>query len=338
MKPAIQRILVSRTDSIGDVVLTLPMAGVLRQLMPNAEILFLGQTYTEPVIQACEHIHRFYNWDEVKNGTPQQQADFLHSTKADVILHVFPQKEIAHAAKRAKISLRVGTTNRLFHWTTCNKLVWLSRRHSALHEAQLNLKLLRPFGAKTLYTHEEISNLYGLLKQEPLKPELANVLSPSKINTILHPTSQGSALEWGIDNFIELIQMLPQDQFELFITGTEADGRAIREPLQAQVPFVHDMTGKLTLDELICFIAAVDGLVAASTGPLHLAAALGKVAVGLYPSRPPIHPLRWAPLGKHAHVIQDNIMERYTGFLRIEPEWVVEKIGMLFSFPNKQAR
>lgn len=330
MRPATKRILISRTDSIGDVVLTLPMAGALRQVMPDVEILFLGQTYTVPIIQACEHTHRFYNWDEVKDAAPQQQADFLRGTNADIILHVFPRTEIASAAHRARIPLRIGTTNRMFHWTTCNKLVWLSRRNSPLHEAQLNLRLLRPLGAKALYTREDIANLYGLTQVQPLKSGISNLLSPSKINLILHPTSKGSALEWGIENFIELIHMLPQDQFNVFITGTKADGQTICEPLQAQVPFVHDMTGKLTLNELLSFIAAADGLVAASTGPLHLSAALGKVAVGLYPSRPPIHPGRWAPLGAQAYVIEDGMRERYSGFLKIEPKTVLETLHKLF--------
>ncbi|MFC7667381.1 glycosyltransferase family 9 protein [Hymenobacter humi] len=47
-------------------------------------------------------------------------------------------------------------------------------------------------------------------------------------------------------------------------------------------------------------MAAADGLVAGSTGPLHLAAALGRHALGLYPPIRPMHPGRWAPLGPRA--------------------------------------
>ena len=54
--------------------------------------------------------------------------------------------------------------------------------------------------------------------------------------------------------------------------------------------------------ELIDFIALSDGIVSASTGPLHIAAALGKYALGLYSPMRPIHSGRWAPLGKNAQV------------------------------------
>ncbi len=63
---------------------------------------------------------------------------------------------------------------------------------------------------------------------------------------------------------------------------------------------VINLTGQLSLDELISFIGNTDGLVAASTGPLHIAAALGKKAIGIYAPMRPIHPGRWAPIGEHA--------------------------------------
>ena len=54
------------------------------------------------------------------------------------------------------------------------------------------------------------------------------------------------------------------------------------------------------MPQFLAFIAAADGLVAGSTGPLHLAAALGRHALGLYPPIRPMHPGRWAPLGARA--------------------------------------
>ncbi|MCB0778620.1 MAG: hypothetical protein KDC03_03595, partial [Flavobacteriales bacterium] len=56
-------------------------------------------------------------------------------------------------------------------------------------------------------------------------------------------------------------------------------------------------------DQLIALIGASDALVAASTGPLHIAAASGKRAIGLFAPRRPIHPGRWAPLGPDAHAL-----------------------------------
>jgi ADP-heptose:LPS heptosyltransferase len=57
------------------------------------------------------------------------------------------------------------------------------------------------------------------------------------------------------------------------------------------------------LDDLMSFISQADGLVACSTGVLHLAAALNKFVVGLYSPMRPIHPGRWKPIGKNANYL-----------------------------------
>ncbi|MFM7105313.1 MAG: glycosyltransferase family 9 protein, partial [Flavobacteriales bacterium] len=60
---------------------------------------------------------------------------------------------------------------------------------------------------------------------------------------------------------------------------------------------------KFSLDELIQFIGQCQGFVACSTGPMHIAAALGIPTVGLFSPHRPIHPGRWAPLGPNAHYL-----------------------------------
>ena len=53
---AAKTFLLSRTDSIGDVVLTLPMCGWLKQHIPGARIIFLGKTYTKAIIECCPDV------------------------------------------------------------------------------------------------------------------------------------------------------------------------------------------------------------------------------------------------------------------------------------------
>ena len=301
----VSTIILSRTDAIGDTVLTLPMAGVLRSLYPDCRILFLGRSYTEAVVAACRHIDAFLNWDEWKALPPAEAARAMAATGADTIIHVFPDKRIASLAKRAGLAQRIATTNRPYHWLTCNRLVRLSRKNSDLHEAQLNLRLLVPLGARQLYSLDEIGGLYGLSRLPPLPESVAALPDPDRFNLVLHPKSRGSAREWGLENFAELIRLLPQDRFKVFISGTAAEG-ALMESLFSEFPFVTDLTGRLSLGELISFISKMDGLVAASTGPLHLAAALGIHALGKYPPIRPMHPGRWGPVGPRAKFFVKN--------------------------------
>jgi len=102
----LKRIIISRTDSIGDVVLTLPMAGVIKKHVPDSEILFLGRGYTKPVIEASRFIDEFVNWDTILEQSYLEQKASFRSLHADAIIHVFMVSAIANLADLADIQSR----------------------------------------------------------------------------------------------------------------------------------------------------------------------------------------------------------------------------------------
>ncbi|WP_183565303.1 glycosyltransferase family 9 protein [Mucilaginibacter sp. SP1R1] len=305
-KKGIQHILISRTDAIGDVVLTLPMAAYIKALFPGVVVSFLGRTYTQPVVKACTAVDSFVNYDEIRALPETAQSNYLKGKKIDVIIHVFPNKHVATIARNAGIKLRIGTTNRLYHWYTCNKLVKLSRKKSDLHEAQLNLILLNPLGIVSIPSLQKVIDHYSFTRVIKLPVSLSNKLAGGKFNLIFHPKSHGSGIEWGLDKYAQLINLLPADKFNIIITGSDKEKHLIGDWIKTLPVHVVDMTGQMSLDELIAFIGKADGLLASGTGPLHLAAAAGIHTLGLFPSLRPIHPGRWAPLGKKAGYLESG--------------------------------
>jgi len=296
-----KKILISRTDSIGDAMLTLPMAGYLKEQFPGVEIYFLGRNYTRPLVECCRNIDHFVSWDVIGSYDFSNQVQEFEKLDLDAVVHVFPNKEVAKATKAAKIPLRIGTSHRTFHWLTCNKLVHFSRKNSPLHESQLNFQLLTPLISNVLFDLTKMYELSGF--HAPKKhPEVDLLIDNSKRNIILHPKSKGSAREWGFENFQALIKLLPADKYNVILTGTEEEGRQFREFLVDPFPNVCDATGRVSLIQLISLIAHADALVACSTGPLHIAAALGINAIGIYPPIKPMHPGRWAPIGPKTKV------------------------------------
>ncbi|AMR31360.1 glycosyl transferase family 9 [Mucilaginibacter sp. PAMC 26640] len=301
-----KHILISRTDAIGDVVLTLPMAGYLRLLYPAAKILFLGRTYTGPVIRCCTSVDEFIDYNDLLKLDEKQQIAFLKHKHIDTIIHVLPNKHIAALGKRAGIKTRIGTRNRVFHWFSCNVLVKLSRKKSDLHEAQLNLVLLKPLGLESVQTIPAIVNHNEFKPTIAIPARLNELLVKDRFNLILHPKSHGSGVEWGLDKFKQLAEALAASGVRIFITGSDKEQALLADWVKTLPANVTDVTGQLTLDELIAFIAASDGLVASGTGPLHLAGALGVHTLGLFPSSRPIHPGRWAPIGKKAEYLESD--------------------------------
>lgn len=296
MKAAPEHILICRTDSIGDVVLTLPLCGFLRERIPGVRISFLGRSYTSAVIRACRHVDTFLNWDDWGTGT---NFDAL----PDAAVFAFPDPAVMAAISRAGVPVRIATAGRWAAWKHANQRVWFSRKGSDLHESQLNFRLLDPLGFSVTPALTQIAGWYGLQPSAPLPEHVSRELEKSDgVRIILHPLSKGSAVNWSPERFRELAELLPASRFRLFVTGTAAEQEAIRSMFDFSLPHLTDVSGQLDLTQLISFIGACDGLVAASTGPLHIASALGKKAIGLFSPQRPIHPGRWAPVGTRAEV------------------------------------
>jgi heptosyltransferase III len=326
-------IIISRTDSIGDVILTLPVAAILKKYFPQMKIGFMGKAYTRPVIEACPNVDSFIDVNDflVKKIS-------VCGEKPEAILHVLPVAKIATRARRLKIPLRIGTNSRIFHWITCNQLVKLSRRKSSLHEAQLNLKLLQAFGLTQEFTLDELGRCLYLTRIQPLHKKFVSLLDNEKYNLILHPKSQGNGREWGLDNFIQLIRLLDKNKFKIFISGVEKE-KALLQPLfDVTQGMATDITGIMNLVEFMSFIAACNGLVASGTGPIHLAAATGIDAFGIYPPIRPMNPERWSPLGRRVCVfVLSKVCNLCKGnkiactcMMDVKPFWIKEALDKAF--------
>lgn len=301
----VDHVLISRPDAIGDMVLTLPLAGALKAAHPGIRITVLGRNYTRAIVGCCAHVDAFVSLDDWEDDV----AAVTHELKAlapNAIVHALPHKTVVKAAHAARIPMRIGTGRRLYTIGRMTHPTFQTRKKSDLHEAQLNLGLLRKLGAPSTATLEQLASWTGFTRI-PACPQWAlDLLAPGKKHLILHPGSRGSAVDWAPEQWAALAQALAHENRQLFASGTAAEGEGFRGALSAYPEQLHDLSGKFSLEEFIGFIAACDGLVACSTGPLHIAAALGKRAVGLYPTVRPMHAGRWAPLGPDTVVLESQ--------------------------------
>lgn len=303
----IERIIISRTDSIGDVILTLPICDWIKHHYPNAHIIFLGKNYTLPILRSYKAIDEACDWSEFEMLPTVQRLARFRGLNADTIIHVFPNKEVASLAKKVKIPHRIGTSHRGFHLLTCNHKVNFTRKRSDKHESQLNFELLRPLGLKELPSIEDIIESTSLfqppVQQLPDSVELFIQQHPEFI--IIHPKSQGSALEWPLENYNKLTKLLNNQGIAVIYTGTEKEGVLFRGHLPAS-GLAMDTSGLFNLEQLITLIQRSKGLVACSTGPLHIGGFLGIRTIGLFSNRRPIHPGRWHAIGKDTHYLVND--------------------------------
>ncbi|GAC1658425.1 MAG: glycosyltransferase family 9 protein [Gemmatimonadaceae bacterium] len=313
----LHHVLVSRTDGIGDVVLTLPLCGLLGAVA-GRRVTLLARGYTRAVAEASAVVNDFLDWDVVASATPAEQRDFIAGAASDAIVHAFPERSVARAAFQAKVPHRIGTSHRLYHWLYCNDLEHFTRRRSPLHEAQLNVRLARRVVGSRVPPLEQLAPLARLVPRADIPPDIVKLIDPNFFTLIVHPTSHGSAGRWPLNRWGELVGRLSPARFRIFVTGSQAESTALGTWTRALPVHVVDIAGRLTLDQLIAFLARADGLIAASTGPLHLAAAVGINALGLFSSVRPVDPGRWAPLGPLATYLTPGAPELGVGAIPVE--------------------
>lgn len=294
-----KHILISQIKNVGDVVLALPVAGLIREYFPDAKISFLGARYTQSIIEGCSYIQQAIDWDAMKEKSDIDIIQQLKEANITTIIHLCQNARIIKLAKKAGIPYRIGTLQRLSNLLNCNRWVNQGRRHARLHEVELNVHMLRPLGIRSTLTVAELGRYMHLKPRVSLPQHIEALLSPDRFNLILHPGSNGHGREWPSDAFQQLISMLPEKDYRIFLTGTPRENERFNDLIE-QSPHAVNVMGMMTLNELIAFISRVDGLVASGTGPLHLSAALGIKTLGLFPPRQGISPRRWAPVGRQA--------------------------------------
>lgn len=287
--------------NLGDVVATLPIAGVIKQACPTAQVVFIGRRYAEPVVRASRYVDEFLDSEAVL-----ADAAVLAAAKIDILVNPFPHREIAEAAYRAKVPVRIGNLMRGKYVRWCNRFVMYAKQGTGLHEAQLNLRDLRALGLHLTPGLGELAALAGVDRLPPLDPGHRALLDPARFKLLLHAKSQGNGREWPAENYLQLARSLHDQPVQVLLTGTAADGEKLQAacPELLQLPNVLPTFGRFTLPQFLAVIAASDGLIAAGTGPVHLAAVLGRHALGIYPARRGIQASRWAPLGPRGEALQ----------------------------------
>ena len=163
------------------------------------------------------------------------------------------------------------------------------------HEIDRNKRLLNVFSLNL--DNESIFELLSISRLASNKD-----ICDSKKYVVLHPYSRGHGREWPISSFVDLAERFIDDGYIVVLTGSLSE----REKIESDHPYflskkdVVNLFGKLSLNDLLALLKEAQIVIAASTGPVHLAASLGVKTLGLYPPRKGLNPNRWGPVGKNA--------------------------------------
>lgn len=337
MNPATPRpgkIILFRTDRLGDLILSFPVVESLRASYPEARVDFYVSPLTAPLARLQRHVSDVIEDRFPGPGGLARCVRLFRSRGYDMAVHIYPRPRLALAAFLSRIPVRIGTAYRfyspLFNWR-----VKVTRKHMTAHELDLNLRLIEDVAPPVRHVS------FGIVVPERTQTEMDTLLAahgvrgPGSPFVVLHPSSGGSSLQWPPEHFGELGKALLARGIPVVLTGTEADRPIVDRVRSFTGKAAVDLCGRCDLEHLAALLMRSSLLVSNSTGPLHLADALGTRVIGLYSRFLFSSPTRWGPYTQPENVFVPEgtpcrrcSVERCRDFncmVRIRPEQVLEK-------------
>lgn len=292
----LKNILIVRTDRIGDVVLSLPLAGLIKRHNLDCRVTFLVKNYTNSLVRDHPYIDDVIVLKEKKGKVKLfDNVKTISTKKFDAAIVVYPTFISSLIIFLSKIKNRVGTGYRWYSFFF-NKKVYDHRKFAEKHELEYNIGLLAKLAVNETVDYSTVKfdlnvNLKTVAKVESIL-RLRNVDLDKEI-IIAHPGSGGSAIDLPIDNFIELVKKLSASGLQVLVTGNKNEIEICNKLMATQD--VRNVAGLFNLEELTALISKSKIFISNSTGPLHIAAALGKHVVGFYPKILACSVERWGP-------------------------------------------
>jgi heptosyltransferase III len=304
-----KNILIIRTDRIGDVVLSLPLAGLIKKHYPQSRITFLTKEYTKDLVTGHRNIDNSIQLSEINNRPLLwKNVKEIKKNKFDSCIMVYPTFKIALIIFLAGIKYRIGTGYRWYSFLF-NQKFYEHRKYAEYHELEYNVHLLKLFNIEEFPTKASIK--FDLPVNKSNEQKVDKVLNEFQFNKnlptiIFHPGSGGSAIDLPLSKMKELVGFTVKNiRANVIITGTESERKICKEISDNNN--VINLAGQFNLGELIVLINKAGLLISNSTGPIHIAAALDKYVIGFYPKIKVCSPERWGPYSEKSFIFQPEI-------------------------------
>ncbi len=289
---ASHRILIIKPSSLGDIVHALPVLAALRRAYPGAHIAWLVGTNFEPLLRGHPLIDELIPFDRAHYGrmwrSPRAFADFwrlvsdLRRRRFDLVLDMQGLIRSGLMAYFSGARQRVGFASaREFAWLFYSRRVRVpdSATHAVTHNAHLGTAIGLAVNATEFplaVTDAERMNARQLLDSangnQPL-PRFTAVVVGARWDSKLWPTAR----------FAELIDRLHADgEPRCILLGAPSDRTISDEIIRRSKYAPLDLVGRTSLRQLTALLDISVRVFCLDSGPMHIAAALGKPVVAIF--------------------------------------------------------
>lgn len=279
---SLRSILVIRTAYIGDVVMTLPILGPLKQRYPEARITFLTSRSSKPMLQNNPYVDEILTYDAFwfhKTGVAawlrfissirEKHYDLVIEARADI-------RDIAllvsFCKARYKVSYGVGGGAYLLtHEVPYPGLT---------HKVDYHLNLVAYLDCSL----ERVDGGIFLQEEELLSAE--EVLAESGVDgsfIAVHPGSRLFLKRWPLDRCAALCDtIIEKYQVPVVFVGAPAETEMVDSIEKMMTHKPVSLAGRLSLRELAAVLERADLFICNDSAPMHIAAAVKTKTVAIF--------------------------------------------------------
>ncbi|MDP8215730.1 MAG: glycosyltransferase family 9 protein [Candidatus Kaelpia imicola] len=299
------RILLSRTDRIGDLLLTTPAIEAVRDKFPNTYICFLSSSKTKALLKDNPYIDEIIGLDKDKNH--KGILGFLRllreikKKKFDLVIHFHPTNRnhllsfFGGIPKRAGYDCKLGLFN--------NIRVEHKKQEGKESEAEYNFDLLEKIGIDKVSLNQFVTPDRDALEWVDNELQSKNIAR----FIVIHPGASCKSKLWDLENFVELSKRIKlENNLEVvFILGP--DDEELKDRLNQCLDSGLYLYCDITLERLVALISRASFMISNDSGPMHIADSLCKPLIVIFGrNQAGLSYRRWGPLGENAKVIYED--------------------------------
>jgi lipopolysaccharide heptosyltransferase II len=292
------RILVSRLQYLGDVILTLPLVAALKERFPSCDIDYLTRPDGAALLAGDPRFGRVFK-APASGGGPLASLKLirrLRQRRYRLAIDLYSNPRSALLVWASGAPVRLGGARRLrrrlfSHNVTVPKTVRSALEHHLYYLKQLGIETAaaRP---ELLLAESERKDGAGLLAGK------ADTESPLKIG--LHPGGKWPVKRWPVDYFAALARLLRRNlKAAIYVFQGAGEDQVFSQQLMKLLRYEAVLLPQLPIRQAAAVMSALDAGIYCDGGAMHLSVAVGTPTVGIFGSSEPDIWFPYEPFGPY---------------------------------------
>ena len=304
------KILILKPSSLGDVIQALPVLRLLKLHFRDAQIFWWIDSALAPLLEGDPDLAGIVRFERKRWAAPHHWPEMFHSLRwmraqnFDLVIDLQSLARSGAFGWLANGRFFVGL-DEVREGARGFYDVAVPRTSFYTHAVDWYLSALPILGVP-VHNHFEWLPERPAVAAEVKRTWLGENLKLKTQNSkliLLQPSARWNNKRWPAENFAELVRLLAQKFYAVrFVVLGDTSDKPLGEIVARAAPErCFNLCGEVSLPEMIEWLRLCDLMITNDTGPMHVAAALGKPVLALFG---PTEPRRTGPYGQLENVLR----------------------------------